>query len=69
MAAYRMGKDLHQPYIWPLHRGLIFKVYKEPKKLHTNIPNYPIKKWVIELNRDFTTEESPIAKKPLRKYP
>jgi hypothetical protein len=25
-------------------RGLILKIYKEPKKLHTNQPNYPIKK-------------------------
>jgi hypothetical protein len=29
--------------------------------------NNPIKKWVIELNRDFTTEESQRAEKHLKK--
>jgi hypothetical protein len=32
-------------------RGLIAKIYKELKKLTTKIPNNPIKKWGIELNR------------------
>jgi hypothetical protein len=38
-------------------RGLIFKIYKEFKKLTTKKKkksNNPIKKWDIELNREFT---------------
>jgi hypothetical protein len=39
-------------------RRLISKIYKELKKLDTNKPNNPIKRWGAELNRDFSTEES-----------
>jgi hypothetical protein len=51
-------------------RGLISKIYKELKKLITQktqptkqtkkqkTPNNPVKKWGIELNREFTTEKS-----------
>ena len=39
-------------------RGLISKIYKELKKLITKKPNNPIKKWGIELNQEFTTEET-----------
>jgi hypothetical protein len=39
-------------------RGLISKIYKEPKKLMSRKPNSPIKKWGIEVNREFPTEES-----------
>ena len=40
------------------YRGLISKIYKEFKKLTSYKPNIPIKKWVIEVNREFTTEKS-----------
>jgi hypothetical protein len=33
-------------------RGLLSKIYKELKKLGSNKPNNPIKKWGIELYRD-----------------
>jgi hypothetical protein len=38
-------------------RELISKIYKE---LNLNIPklSHPMKKWGIELNQEFTTEES-----------
>jgi len=40
-------------------RGLISKIYKELKKLISKTPKNPIKKkWGIELNIEFTTEES-----------
>jgi hypothetical protein len=49
-------------------KGLISKIYKELKKLITKNPNNPIKKkWGIELNREFTTEESQMAEKYLKK--
>jgi hypothetical protein len=48
-------------------RGLISKIYKELKKLITKKPNNPIKKWGIELNREFTTEEHRMAEKHLKK--
>jgi hypothetical protein len=48
-------------------RGLISKIYKELKELITKKPNNPIKQWGVELNRDFTTEESRIAEKHLKK--
>jgi hypothetical protein len=48
--------------------GLISKLYKELKKVTTKkTPNNPIKKWGIELNREFTTEESQMAEKHLKK--
>jgi hypothetical protein len=40
------------------NREQISKIYKELKKLTFKKPNNPIKKWGIELNREFTTEES-----------
>ena len=45
MVVYRMVKYLHIS-----HRGLISNIYIY-KKLDTNKPNNPIKKWGTELNR------------------
>jgi hypothetical protein len=47
--------------------NLISKIYKELKKLPTKKLNNPIKKWGIELNSEFTTEESRRAEKHLKK--
>jgi hypothetical protein len=44
------------------NRGLISKIYKDHKKLITRR-----KKWGIELNREFTTEEFRMAEKHLKK--
>jgi hypothetical protein len=46
---------------------LISKLYKEFKKRTTKNPNHPIKKWGIELNGEFTTEESRMPEKHLKK--
>ena len=42
-------------------RGLIFKTYKELKKLVTKTPNNLIKKWGTELKRKFSIEEIRMA--------
>jgi hypothetical protein len=46
-------------------RGLISKIYKELKKLNSKKkkPKQSNQKWGIELNQEFTTEESQIAEK------
>jgi hypothetical protein len=38
-------------------RGLIANIYKELKKLNSRNSNKPIKKWVAELNKEFSIEE------------
>jgi hypothetical protein len=42
-------------------------VYVYIKKLDSRKPNNPIKKWGIELNNKFSTEEYPMAEKHLKK--
>jgi hypothetical protein len=59
-----LGKNFINPIF---DRRLIFKIYKELKKLTTKEPNNPIKKWDIELNQEFTMEESQMAEKHLKK--
>lgn len=47
-------------------RGLISKIYKELKKLTSKKTKQPNKKkWGIELNREFITEESQMTEKHL----
>ena len=48
-------------------RRLIAKISKQLKKLITKIPNNAIKRWSRELNQEFTTEESRMAEKHLKK--
>jgi len=50
-----------------LDRGLISNIYKELKKLDSREPNNPIKKLVTELIREFSTEESQMVEKHLKK--
>lgn len=49
-------------------RGVISIIYKEPKKLDINKSNNPIKKWGIDLNREFSLEQSQMAEEHLKKY-
>jgi hypothetical protein len=60
------------------NRGLISKINKELTNLITKKPNIPMehrapnggargKKWGLELNQEFTTEESQMAEKHLKK--
>jgi hypothetical protein len=54
-------------YNFTCDKGIIFQIYKELKKLTTKNSNNPITKWSIELNQEFSTEESQMAKKFLKK--
>ena len=70
----RVNWTIQQPTDWEkyLHkpisdRGLIYKRYKELKKLTTKKINNPIKKLSIEVEREFTTKESQMAEKHLKK--
>jgi hypothetical protein len=49
------------------NRGLISNIYRKLKSIDTREPNNPIKKWGIELNREFSTEETPGAQNHLKK--
>jgi hypothetical protein len=57
------------------NRGLISKIYKELKKptkqkqKQTNKQTKTITKWSIELNTEFTIEESLMAEKHLKECP
>jgi hypothetical protein len=48
-------------------RGLISDTYKELKKMDSRKSNNPIKKWGTELNKEFSTEEYPMAEKQLKR--
>ncbi|KAL6032915.1 hypothetical protein STEG23_006379 [Scotinomys teguina] len=48
-------------------RGLISRIYKELKKLDIKTPDSSVEKWAIDLNREFTAEESQMAERYLRK--
>jgi hypothetical protein len=48
-------------------RGLISSIYRELNKMDSRNSNNPMKKWHIELNKDFSTEEYRMAVKHLKK--
>jgi hypothetical protein len=48
-------------------KGLITRIYREPKKLNSPQISEPIKKWASELNRTFSKEEIQMAKKHTKK--
>jgi hypothetical protein len=50
------------------NRGIMSKIYKELQKIDTSNLNNPTKAWNTELNRKFSTEESQMAEKHLKKY-
>jgi hypothetical protein len=47
-------------------KGLITRIYREPKKLNSPQINEPIKNWATELNRTFSKEEIHMAKKHMK---
>jgi hypothetical protein len=48
-------------------RGLISNIYKELKKVDSRKSNNPIKKWGLELNKEFSPEEYRMAEMHLKK--
>ena len=79
LQSFCKAKDMNnrtkrQPTIWEKiftnptsNRGLISNVYKELKKFVSRESNNSIKKWGTELNREFSTEETEMALKHLKK--
>jgi hypothetical protein len=47
-------------------KGLITRLYREPKKLNSPKMNEPIKKWASELNRTISKEEIQMAKNHMK---
>ena len=79
LQSFCKGKDTikrtkRQPSYWERiftnptsERGLISNIYKELKKLDLRKPNNPIKKWVTDLNKEFSPEEFQVAERHLKK--
>jgi hypothetical protein len=60
MAAYRIGKKISTKTT--SDGELIWKIYKELKKLKTNNLNNPSRKKMVQLNREFSTEQPVMGK-------
>ena len=64
----RTPTDWERIFTYPKSdRGLISNIYKELKKVESRKSNNPIKKWVSELNKEFSPEEYRMAEKHLKK--
>jgi hypothetical protein len=50
-----------------IQNSVIYRIYRELKKLNSPKINEPIKKWASELNRTFSKEEIQMTKKHMKK--